>query len=192
MRNHRRPRLGAQRKTAPSRVRSAGRLVGSALPVPRYDQMKSELAQWEDRRYGSDRANETPFPPHWVLIFEQERFLDPDGSERSKTMLVRNPEGAWMLVYGLKPYVTKVVMAVHVRFEDLYTEVAQRLDGTHPNPDLHTNMFWIPASEMLHAFIAENYNRQDEVEAAEQMVLALGGTPARLPAVLLSETADMM
>lgn len=135
------------------------------------------------RRDWSARDREEAPPAGWSVLAEK---TGPQPRRRAsdvpaRVRLMRHPSGGWTIVSGgLVSASTTEVIAAHRAFTGLYSSVRQNLDTDGAD----TGGQWSAAEEMLRTFVIGHYDPDDPAEAAERMLVALGGKPRILPASL--------
>lgn len=138
------------------------------------------------RQDWSERGNDETPPTGWVVLAEktgsQPRRRAADIPARVR--LMQHPTGGWTIVSGwLVSMSTTEVIAAHRDFTGLYSAVRQNLETDGAD----TGGQWSASEEMLRTFLIGHYDPDDPAEAAERMLVALGGKPRFLPAALSND-----
>jgi hypothetical protein len=155
------------------------------MAVPFFAARCDDLREWQTI-HPSRLAGWDPLPEGWVT--EAATTLDsPIGLHggAAQVRLVHRREGGWMIVHGVKVATNDQVVDAAEDFADLYAMVRDLATGINCTYHSFGDGFWWPATlRLLTEFLIPYYNPADPLEAAEQMVAALGGAPEVLPAAL--------
>lgn len=163
---------------------TSGQADTTALPY--FAARVAEMNQWQ-QAHPEQESGRDPLPDGWrVVATARIRSPLPQYGTFTHLRLARVASGGgWVLVVGTGMVSRDQVVDAAETFSDLYAMAHELASEPSHHPHTFSSGFWWEAAErLMRGFLLDLYDASDADEAAEQVVVALGGEPVLIPAAL--------